>query len=54
MAEGLDVALREEIVTKTGLKSQLAELKHDMLRWMIGSQFVLAGFILGVLKFFGH
>jgi hypothetical protein len=61
MAEGLDTALREQVATRadlTGLqaalRSDIKDVKHDVLRWMIGSQVVLAGFLLAAFKFIGH
>jgi hypothetical protein len=50
LAEGLDQAFREEVATKSDLK----DLKHDLLRWLIASLFVQAGFILTATKFFSH
>ena len=56
MAEGLDAALREEIVTKSELRVQLAELKAEVksetavLKWMAG--FTLALTIGVLLKLF--
>lgn len=50
LTDALDQALREEVATKSDLK----DLKHDILRWMLASQFVLAGFLLAAFKFIGH
>lgn len=52
MAEGLDAALREEIVTKNELRAQFAEFKTEVksetavLKWMAGFNMALT---LGVL-----
>lgn len=59
MAEGLDVALREEIVTKSELRAQFAEFKTEVksevavLRWMSGAILSLTLIIFAKL-FFGH
>jgi hypothetical protein len=58
LAESLDVALREEIVTKSELKAQLADLKSDfkaelaVTKWMSGS--ALAILIAIAIKTFLH
>lgn len=59
MAEGLDVALREEIVTKPELRAQLAEFKTEMkadiatLRGEFGVVKWMAGFTLAILVAIG-
>lgn len=55
MAEGLDVALREEIVTKSELRAQNAELKSELkadiaaLRGEFGVVKWMAGFTLAII-----
>ncbi len=57
-ADSLDVALREEIVTKAELKAQLSDLKSDfkaelaVTKWMSGS--ALAILIAIAIKTFLH
>ena len=59
MAESLDVALREEIATKSELRAQFAGFKTEIksevavLRWMGDAILGLTLIILGKL-FFGH
>ncbi|SKA40603.1 hypothetical protein SAMN02745126_06386 [Enhydrobacter aerosaccus] len=58
MAEGLDKALRDEIVTKPELRLQLAELKTEVkadiavVKWMAG--FALAILLAIATKTFLH
>lgn len=60
-ADGLDVALREQVATKVDLqesrvamKADLADMKSDILKWMVGTMFVQTGLIMAVVKFLPH
>lgn len=54
-AIGVVEALREidasELVTKSDLKEAVADLKADILRWLVVTQLALGGFIFAALKF---
>lgn len=54
-AIGVVEALREidasELVTKSDLKEAVADLKVDILRWLVVTQLALGGFIFAALKF---
>lgn len=54
-ALGVVEALREidgsELVTKSDLKEAVADLKVDILRWLVVTQLALGGFIFAALKF---
>ena len=54
MADSLDIALREQVVTKADLAAELAPMKTDVavLKWMGG--FNLAISVAIVLKLFIH
>jgi predicted nuclease with TOPRIM domain len=61
LAEGLDQALREEVATKTDvaavkteLAADIASVKHDLLRWMVGMAFVQAGLTVALIRFLPH
>lgn len=61
LAEGLDQALREEVATKTDLAAvktelaaDLASVKHDLLRWMVGMAFAQAGLTVALIRFLPH
>jgi hypothetical protein len=61
LAEGLDQALREEVATKTDLAAvkadltaEIAAVKHDMLRWMVGMAFVQVGLTVALVRFLPH
>jgi hypothetical protein len=60
-ADSLDVALREQVATKADLqesrvamKADLADMKSDILKWMVGTMFVQTGLIMAVVKFLPH
>ncbi|HMK89375.1 MAG TPA: hypothetical protein VK446_07060 [Methylocystis sp.] len=48
-------ALREidasQFVTKSDLKEAIADLKVDMVRWLVVTQIALGGFIFAAMKF---
>lgn len=57
-ADALDAALRESVATKADLErleSKLetlsANLKVDILRWLVITQLALAGFLLTAIRF---
>lgn len=54
-AIGVVEALREidgsELVTKSDLKETAAELKVDILRWLVITQLALGGFIFAAMRF---
>ncbi|OBS54201.1 hypothetical protein A8B73_01860 [Methylosinus sp. 3S-1] len=50
-AEAFAEATSQELVTKSDLKEALAELKVDMVRWLIVTQIALAGVLLAAFKF---
>jgi hypothetical protein len=51
MADGLDTALRDEVVTKTDLAVELAPIRGDLklLKWMAGTNTTLTLIVLGKL-----
>lgn len=54
-AEALTNALAEvvssdEIVTKSDLKVQLAELKTELIKWVLGVSLAQTGLIIGCIK----
>jgi len=60
-ADSLDVALREQVATKADLqesrvamKADMADIKADILKWMVGTMFVQIGLIVAVIKFLPH
>ena len=57
-ADALDAALRDSVATKADLKelagelrTEMANLKVDILRWLIVTQIALGGVILAAVKF---
>ncbi|WP_457796967.1 hypothetical protein [Methylocystis sp. S23] len=54
-ATGVVEALREidasQLVTKSDLKEAVADLKVDIVRWLIVTQIALAGFLFAAIKF---
>jgi hypothetical protein len=57
-ADALDAALRDSVATKADLKelagelrTEMANLKVDILRWLFVTQIALAGVILAAVKF---
>jgi len=54
-ATGVVEALREidasQFVTKSDLKEAIADLKVDMVRWLVVTQIALGGFIFAAMKF---
>lgn len=54
-AIGVVEALREidasQLATKSDLKETAADLKVDILRWLVVTQFALGGFIFAAIKF---
>ena len=48
-AEGIAEALRELDASSWATKSDLQELKIDLVRWMIGTQLAYAAILIGVL-----
>jgi DNA-binding transcriptional MerR regulator len=57
-ADALDAALRDSVATKADLKelagelrTEMANLKVDILRWLFVTQIALAGVILAIVKF---
>jgi hypothetical protein len=50
-AEAFAEATSQELVTKSDLKEALAELKVDMVRWLVVTQIALAGVLLAAFKF---
>jgi len=54
-ATGVVEALREidasQLVTKSDLKEAIADLKVDILRWLVVTQIALAGFLFAAMKF---
>jgi hypothetical protein len=54
-ATGVVEALREidasQLVTKSDLKEAIADLKVDILRWLVVTQVALAGFLFAAMKF---
>jgi hypothetical protein len=54
-ATGIVEALREidasQLVTKSDLKKAVADLKVDIVRWLIITQIALAGFLFAAMKF---
>jgi hypothetical protein len=60
--------LREEVATKTDiaavrtemaalrheLKGDIASLKHDILRWMVGMAFAQVGLTVALVRFLPH
>ncbi|BDV34023.1 MULTISPECIES: hypothetical protein [Methylocystis] len=54
-ATGVVEALREidasQLVTKSDLKEAIADLKVDIVRWLIVTQIALAGFLFAAMKF---
>ena len=58
-AEALKAALDEEVATKRDLKEmeinlkrEVAEMKADVLKWLIGLLFLQAGFIVAFISCF--
>jgi hypothetical protein len=53
-ATGVVDALREidasQLVTKSDLKEAVADLKVDIVRWLILTQIALAGFLFAAMK----
>lgn len=53
-ATGVVEALREidasQLVTKSDLKEAIADLKVDILRWLVVTQIALAGFLFAAMK----
>lgn len=53
-ATGVVEALREidasQLVTKSDLKEAVADLKVDIVRWLILTQIALAGFLFAAMK----
>jgi len=43
--------LREELVTKSYLKGELAELKTDIIRWNVGTIMAVVAIVLSVSRF---
>jgi hypothetical protein len=50
-AEAFAEATSQELVTKSDLKEAIADLKVDMVRWLVVTQIALAGIILAAFKF---
>lgn len=54
-ATGVVEALREidgsQLTTKSDLKEAVADLKVDILRWLVVTQLALGGFIFAAIKF---
>jgi hypothetical protein len=50
-AEAFAEATSQELVTKSDLKEAIAELKVDMVRWLVVTQIALAGVLLAAFKF---
>jgi hypothetical protein len=50
-AEAFAEATGQELVTKSDLKEAVADLKVDILRWLVVTQLALAGLILAAIKF---
>lgn len=44
-------ASREDLVTKDYLKGEIAGLKNDLVRWMLGSQVVLVIVLVALANF---
>jgi hypothetical protein len=44
------VVANEEIVTKSDLKVQLAELKTELIKWVLGVSLAQTGIILSCIK----
>ncbi|MBI1981167.1 MAG: hypothetical protein HYS63_06395 [Methylocystis sp.] len=53
-ATGVVEALREidasQLVTKSDLKEAVADLKVDIVRWLVLTQIALAGFLFAAMK----
>jgi hypothetical protein len=50
-AEAFAEATSQELVTKSDLKEAIADLKVEMVRWLVVTQIALAGIILAAFKF---
>jgi H2-forming N5,N10-methylenetetrahydromethanopterin dehydrogenase-like enzyme len=54
-ATGVVEALKEidasQLVTKSDLREAIADLKVDMVRWLVVTQIALAGFLFAAMKF---
>ena len=48
-AEGITEALRELDATGLATKTDLQELKVDLIKWMVGTQLAYGAIIIGVL-----
>ena len=44
-------AAHEDLVTRDFLKAEMAGLKNDMVRWLIGSQLVLVALVAALANF---
>jgi len=44
--------LKGELATKEFVRAEIAEAKSDIIKWMIGLQIALGGFIVALLKLF--
>ncbi len=44
--------LRNELATKEFVRAEIAEVKSDIIKWLIGLQIALGGFIVAILKLF--
>jgi hypothetical protein len=49
-AEAFAEATGQELVTKSDLKEAMADLKVDILRWLVATQLALGGFLFAALK----